>query len=152
MNSSEFTGIYLNLTEFNWTYLNLPEKHEFTWIYLNLPEFAWDYLNLHEFTWIYLSLPKSNSIYLNLPGYIWNYLNLPKTCKEFVHDRGFVLKSFLWHNVFDSLHCIVCKLKLWLGLPKWYSSQKRCVAKEIILSPSYKMRPEIFWCQGPDSL
>ena len=36
-------------------------------------------------------------------------------------------ENFLRHNVGDSLHCIVYNLRLWLGLPKWFSSGTRQV-------------------------
>ena len=59
----------MNLHEFTWIYMNLPEfiliekKPQFTWISLtlvnpNLPEFTWIYQNLPNFTWIYLQIPK----------------------------------------------------------------------------------------------
>ena len=47
--------------------------------------------------------------------------------------HGFGSENFLWHNVVDSLHCIVYKLRLWLGLPKWFSSGTRQVWKSMQL-------------------
>jgi hypothetical protein len=43
--------------------------------------------------------------------------------------HGFVNENFLWYNVVDSLHCIVYTLRLWLGLPKWFSSGTQQVWK-----------------------
>ena len=47
--------------------------------------------------------------------------------------HGFVNENFLRYNVVDSLHCIVYTLRLWLGLPKWFSSGTQQVWKSMQL-------------------
>ena len=47
--------------------------------------------------------------------------------------HGVCNENFLRHNVVDSLHCLVYMLRLWLGLPKWFSSVTRQVWKSMQL-------------------